>query len=98
MSDHIVCFAVFPLTPETTLLRTKWLVHRDAVEGQDYEVANLTAVWRATNRQDSDLVRKAGAGVRCSGYRPGPYSPDTESLVEKFSNWYVTRLAGGTAP
>jgi Rieske 2Fe-2S family protein len=98
MSDHIVCFAVFPLTTETTLLRTKWLVHRDAVEGQDYEVANLTAVWRATNRQDSDLVRKAGAGVRCSGYRPGPYSPDTESLVEKFSNWYVTRLAGGTAP
>jgi Rieske 2Fe-2S family protein len=95
MSDHIVTFAVFPLTAETALLRTKWLVHKDAVEGQDYDVANLTAVWRATNRQDSDLVGKAGAGVRCTGYRPGPYSPDTESLVEKFSAWYIGRLAAG---
>ena len=98
MSDHVVCFAVFPLTSETTLLRTKWLVHKDAVAGRDYDVANLTAVWRATNRQDSELVAKAGAGVRCSGYRPGPYSPDTEGLVEKFCNWYVGRMAAGTPP
>jgi Rieske 2Fe-2S family protein len=95
MSDHIVTFAVFPLTPETTLLRTKWLVHKDAVEGQDYDVGNLTAVWRATNRQDSALVAKAAAGTRCSGYQPGPYSPGTETLVEKFCAWYVDRLTAG---
>ena len=95
MSDHIVTFAVFPISAETTLLRTKWLVHKDAVEGQDYDVANLTAVWRATNRQDSDLVGKAAAGARCSGYQPGPYSPDTETLVEKFSAWYIARLGAG---
>jgi Rieske 2Fe-2S family protein len=95
MSDHIVTFAVFPLTAETTLLRTKWLVHKDAVEGRDYDVGNLNAVWHATNRQDSALVGKAGAGVRCSGYQPGPYSPDTEGLVEKFSTWYIGRLAHG---
>jgi glycine betaine catabolism A len=97
MSDHIVSFAVFPLTPETALLRTKWLVHEDAVEGVDYDRGNLTAVWHATNRQDSDLVGKAGAGVRVSGYRPGPYSPDTEGLVEKFSAWYIGRMAAGIA-
>jgi Rieske 2Fe-2S family protein len=93
MSDHMVTFAVFPLTPETTLLRTKWLVHQDAVEGVDYDIKNLIAVWHATNRQDSALVGKAGAGVRCSGYQPGPYSPDTEGLVEKFSAWYIGRMA-----
>jgi Rieske 2Fe-2S family protein len=92
MSDHIVTFAVFPLTPETTLLRTKWLVHKDAVEGQDYDLDNLKAVWHATNRQDSSLVAKAGAGVHSSGYQPGPYSPDTEGLVEKFSAWYIARM------
>ena len=97
MSDHIVSFAVFPLSPETTLLRTKWLVHKDAVEGRDYDLHNLTAVWHATNRQDSDLVGKAGAGVRGTGYRPGPYSPDTESLVEKFCTWYLARMAAGLA-
>jgi Rieske 2Fe-2S family protein len=95
MSDHIVSFAVFPLTPETALLRTKWLVHQDAVEGRDYDLANLTAVWHATNRQDSALVGKAGAGVRSTGYQPGPYSPDTEGLVEKFCAWYVERMVAG---
>jgi glycine betaine catabolism A len=95
MSDHIVTFAVFPLSPETALLRTKWMVHKDAVEGEDYDRANLTAVWHATNQQDSDLVGKAGAGVRSSGYRQGPYAPDTEALVEKFSAWYIGRMAAG---
>jgi Rieske 2Fe-2S family protein len=97
MSDHIVTFAVFPLTAETTLLRTKWLVHKDAIEGRDYDVENLTAVWRATNRQDSALVGRAGAGVRSSGYRPGPYSADTEALVEKFNTWYISRMQAGLA-
>ncbi|MEJ0048526.1 MAG: SRPBCC family protein [Rhodospirillales bacterium] len=73
MSDHIVTFAVFPLSAETAL--HQWLVHKDAVEGTDYDLANLTAVWHATNRQDSDLVGKAGAGVRSSGYRPAPTRP-----------------------
>jgi Rieske 2Fe-2S family protein len=97
MSDHIVTFAIFPLTPETSLLRTKWLVHKDAIEGEDYDRANLTAVWHATNAQDSALVGKAGAGVRTTGYQPGPYSPDTEGLVEKFGAWYISRLKAGLA-
>jgi Rieske 2Fe-2S family protein len=92
MSDHIVTFAVFPISAEATLLRTKWLVHEDAVEGQDYDIASLTAVWHATNRQDCDLVGRAAAGIRSSGYRPGPYSADTEGLVEKFCNWYIKRM------
>jgi Rieske 2Fe-2S family protein len=97
MSDHIVTFAVFPITAETALLRTTWLVHQDAVEGIDYEKDNLIAVWHATNAQDSSLVGKASDGVRTSGYQPGPYSPDTEGLVEKFCVWYVDRLKAGLA-
>jgi Rieske 2Fe-2S family protein len=92
MADHIVTFAVFPLSPERSLLRTKWLVHKDAVEGQDYAVDKLTAVWRATNQQDGDLVALQQSGARTSGYQPGPYSPYTEGLVDKFTTWYVGRL------
>ena len=62
MSDHIVTFSAIPVSPETTLLRTKWLVHKDAVEGVDYDVRNLTAVWEATNRQDAHLVELAQTG------------------------------------
>lgn len=95
MSDHIVTFSVIPLDAHNTLVRTKWLVHRDAVEGVDYDIGNLTGVWEATNRQDADLVELAHAGARSPAYEPGPYSPYTEGLVDQFCNWYVSRLAAG---
>jgi Rieske 2Fe-2S family protein len=92
MSDHAVTFCVLPLSADRTLVRTTWLVHRDAVEGVDYDPANLTAVWEATNRQDAALVEITQAGVRSPAYAPGPYSPHTEGLVEDFCTWYVERM------
>lgn len=92
MSDHIVTFTVIPLSAGRTLVRTKWLVHKDAVEGVDYDVKNLTAVWNATNDQDRALVEISQRGTGSSAYEPGPYSPFTEGLVEKFCDWYVQRL------
>ena len=93
MSDHIITFSVLPLTPERTLLRTKWLVHKDAVEGVDYDLDNLTGVWVATNAQDGELVGYCQAGARSPAYEPGPYSPHTEQFVEKFCRWYLGRLS-----
>ncbi len=101
MSDHIVTFSVLPLSPDRTLLRTRWLVHKDAVEGVDYDLKTLTEVWNATNRQDGDLVAIAQAGAASPAYEPGPYSPHTEGLVEKFCAWYIDRLSahrGGAVP
>ncbi len=92
MSDHIVTFSVIPLSPDRTLLRTKWLVHKDAVEGVDYDLKRLTEVWIATNDQDGTLVGYQHSGVKSPAYEPGPYSPYTEGLVEKFANWYCQRL------
>ncbi len=92
MSDHIVTFSVIPLDAHHTLLRTKWLVHKDAVEGRDYDIKKVTEVWRATNRQDGTLVEYTHRGSSGSAYRPGPYSPFTEGLVEKCTNWYIQRL------
>lgn len=93
MGDHIVTFMVMPLDQDRTLVRTKWLVHKDAVEGVDYQIDNMTAVWDATNAQDRRLVEESHLGVKSPAYRPGPYSPYTETLVEKFSNWYINRLS-----
>jgi len=92
MSDHVVSFSVIPLSADETLVRTKWLVHKDAQEGVDYDVDNLTAVWRATNDQDRALVEMSQRGISSSAYEQGPYSPYTEGLVEKFSAWYIGRL------
>ena len=92
MSDHIVTFSVIPLDSGHTLLRTKWLVHKDAVEGVDYDPQKVSEVWRATNRQDGTLVEYTHNGTSSDAYIPGPYSPFTEGLVEKCSNWYIERL------
>ena len=93
MSDHIVSFTVLPISAGKTLVRTTWCVHKDAVEGVDYTVDNLTAVWNATNDQDRRLVEESQIGIASGAYEPGPYSPFTEGLVEKFCNWYVGRMS-----
>jgi Rieske 2Fe-2S family protein len=92
MSDHVVTICMIPLAPTRTLIRTKWLVHRDAVEGVDYDVDNLTKVWLATNAQDQELVGRAQRGVLDPGYRPGPYSAHTERYLDRFADWYLDRL------
>jgi len=93
MSDHIVTFAVLPIAPGKTLLRTRWLVHKDAREGIDYDVTKLSSVWIATNAQDSALVERTHLGVSSPAYQPGPYSPYTEGLVNVFCEWYLKHLA-----
>ena len=92
-SDHAILFSVIPIAPDQTLVRTTWLVHRDAVEGIDYDLDRLTGVWEITNQQDADLVALAHAGISDPAYVPGPYGP-SEFQVEAFINWYITTLRG----
>ncbi|MGP3989306.1 aromatic ring-hydroxylating oxygenase subunit alpha [Streptomyces sp. 3N207] len=90
-ADHAVAFSVIPLAADRTLVRTTWLVHADAMEGVDYDLDALTNVWAVTNEQDAAFVARAQQGISSPAYVPGPYSP-TESQVEDFVNWYITRL------
>lgn len=92
MSDHVVTFSVLPLSADRTLVRTTWLVHKDAIEGEDYNLDNLTQVWKMTNQQDADLVRLAQLGSEQPSYEPGPYSSFTEPHVEAFCDWYIARM------
>ncbi|GAA1989298.1 aromatic ring-hydroxylating dioxygenase subunit alpha [Amycolatopsis minnesotensis] len=91
LSEHAITFAVLPIAPDRTLLRTTWLVHPDAEEGVDYDLGRLTKVWTATNEQDADLVTRAQCGITSPAYEPGPYAP-SEYQVDAFCTWYLTRL------
>ena len=91
LSDHAVTFSVLPLAADRTLVRTTWLVHEDAVEGEDYDIAQLTHVWHQTNLQDGSFVARAQAGVSSPAYEAGPYAP-SEYQVDLFCTWYVERL------
>ena len=98
LSDHAVTFSVIPLAAGRTLVRTTWLVHKDAVEGVDYDLDNLTHVWLKTNEQDCSFVEFAQRGCTSPAYVPGPYS-NPEYQVDMFATWYIERmkaaLAGG---
>jgi glycine betaine catabolism A len=91
LADHAVTFSVLPLSADRTLVRTTWLVHEDAEEGVDYDVDNLTHVWRETNEQDSVFCARAQLGVSSPAYLPGPYAA-SEYQVDAFTTWYVDRV------
>ncbi|MGY0399410.1 MAG: aromatic ring-hydroxylating oxygenase subunit alpha [Ostreibacterium sp.] len=90
-SDYILHTTVNPISPDKTLLTTKWLVHKDAVEGWDYDIEHLTAVWKATNSQDATLAENNHRGTRAQGYRTGPYS-ESEFMLVDFTNWYADKM------
>ena len=88
--DYTFSFAAMPVGPRETHVVAKWLVHEDAVEGVDYDVASLSDLWTRTNLQDKEFVENNQRGVNSPGYRPGPYSPEAESLTMRFVDWYCT--------
>ena len=97
LSDHAIVFRVTPISALETEVTTKWLVHKDAVEGVDYDIERLTEVWVATNAEDQKVVEDNQRGILSPGYRPGPYSLDHEAGVIQFCDWYADTLLR-TAP
>ncbi|MFC6669907.1 aromatic ring-hydroxylating oxygenase subunit alpha [Marinobacterium aestuariivivens] len=87
-SDHFIVFRVLPISAQESLVTTKWFVHKDAVEGVDYDPAKLRQVWDATNDQDRQLGEENQRGINSLGYEPGPYSETFEFGVINFLDWY----------
>lgn len=87
-SDHAIVFQVQPISAQKTLVTTKWLVHKDAVEGEDYDVERLRHVWDQTNKQDRELAEQNQKGINSLAYQPGPYSETYEFGVINFLDWY----------
>ncbi len=90
-ADHVVVFSAVPVGPDATHVYTKWYVHKDAVEGVDYDVETLIDLWSRTNLQDKYLAENNQAGVNSPGYTPGPYSQDAEMLAQRFTDWYCDK-------
>jgi Rieske 2Fe-2S family protein len=85
-SDSAFMFSAIPTAPQETVVTS--LVHKDAVEGVDYQVHALTELWTKTNEQDRELCEANQRGVSSAGYLPGPYSEDVEAFVMRFVDWY----------
>ncbi|MCG7492642.1 SRPBCC family protein [Thalassobius sp. Cn5-15] len=92
LPDHSIVFRVTPISPTETEVTTKWLVHKDAEEGVDYDLQRLTEVWMHTNDEDRIVVEDNQQGINSPAYTPGPYSPTHESGVIQFVDWYTAQL------
>ncbi|WP_343080596.1 aromatic ring-hydroxylating dioxygenase subunit alpha [Ostreiculturibacter nitratireducens] len=92
LSDHVLNFRVLPVSPTETQVTTTWLVHKDAVEGEDYDIQRLTEVWEATNDEDRRVVEENQLGINTPAYEPGPYSARQESGVIQFIDWYTKAM------
>ena len=90
-ADHVFMFSAMPVGPEETHVTGKWYVHKDAVEGVDYDVEKLAALWTVTNLEDKQLAENNQVGVHSPGYTPGPYSQEAEMLAQRFTDWYCDK-------
>jgi Rieske 2Fe-2S family protein len=92
--DYAMTTRVRPVSAGLTQVEVSFLVHEDAVEGEDYEPEKVAHVWKATSEQDWKLCENNYAGIKSLAYEPGPFSEITESSVESFLRWYLDQLAG----
>ncbi len=98
LTDHSITFRVTPISPLESEVETTWLVHRDAVEGVDYDLSTLTHVWEHTNDEDRRVVENNQQGILSPAYEPGPYSVTHEDGVLQFVNWYLERMRTAQLP
>jgi glycine betaine catabolism A len=90
-ADGVFMFSAMPVGPNETHVYSKWYVHKDAVEGVDYDLAALTELWTTTNLEDKQLAENNQVGVNSLGYTPGPYSQEAEMLALRFVDWYCDK-------
>lgn len=98
MPDYVFTFSVMPLSVDRSLMSSKWLVHKDAEAGVDFDPEALHRLWSTTNLQDISLTELNQRGVNSAGYRPGPYIPEEESWAAAFTDWYCREISGFISP
>ena len=91
-ADHGVIYRFVPRAAQHTEMEVIWLVHEDAVEGQDYDIDRLTWLWNVTSVEDKKIVELNQEGVNSRFFEPGPYSLQ-EQYARRFVDWYLHELA-----
>jgi Rieske 2Fe-2S family protein len=94
VSDYVWTMKVTAVDPSTTNVEFCWLVDKGAIEGKDYDTKRLTEFWEITGEQDGKLCENNFRGIETHGYRPGPYAP-VEDQVINFVDWCVKQLKEG---
>ncbi len=90
-ADHGLIFRFIPRSALETEMEVIWLVDAAAVEGRDYDLDALTALWKITSLEDKKIVEWNQAGINSRFFEPGPYSLQ-ETYANRFVSWYLSEL------
>ena len=91
-NDYAMLTRFTPISVLETEAQATWLVRADAVEGTDYNVDDVTWLWRKTLEEDIEITENNQRGVNSRVYRPGPFST-MEEPIEKLVRWYLQQIA-----
>ena len=89
--DHVAVARFTPRGPEFTDCEIFWLVHPDAVAGEDFDPEKVMALWDITIREDIWIVENNHLGVKSGAYSPGRYS-EHENSPSRFITWYMQEV------
>lgn len=89
--DHAVLYRFLPRDVQRTDMDIIWLVNRDAEEGRDYDLQELTWMWRVTTEADKKIIFHNQQGVNSRFYEPGPLS-EMEGFLSVFIQWYLAQI------
>jgi Rieske 2Fe-2S family protein len=90
--DHAVSTRITPIDATSAQVDVYWFVHKDAVEGKDYQLEKLMPFWQRTSEQDWEICEANQMGVSSPHFVPGPYSKIRETNVQQFVDWYLGAL------
>lgn len=90
-SDHIVGYVFTPMDEKSCQCEVYWFVRGDAVEGTDFELAELMWLWDKTTELDEQIIATNWKGVNSRFYRPGPFSR-MEEPEKLYTEWIVSEL------
>jgi phenylpropionate dioxygenase-like ring-hydroxylating dioxygenase large terminal subunit len=93
-ADHIVMQTNFPQSAGHTKQKIQWFVDADAVEGQDYETADVIEVLDLTAREDVEIIERNGRGASSRSYTPGPLSKAAEPINHLMLSMYLQWMTG----
>ena len=90
--DHGMIYRFFPDGPTRSRMELIWLVNGAAVEGQDYDLARLTWLWRITTDEDKKIIEHTARGVKSAYFVPGPIAPMEQNEL-RYIGWYLDEIS-----
>lgn len=89
--DYVIFVMYTPREVTKTAGTMIVLVGNDAVEGVDYQLADLMALMDTTMNEDTAILDLNQKGLNSFAYSPAPLSKE-EDLVAIFHRWYFNQL------